>query len=145
MDRKEKYVFVQCNTIEDCNVITLPVPLELKSDWTVALCEMKYMLKKKYKHTDVIVMCDMVTESPVGNILLPILRKISIGGQDLEVTAANMIVSHTFDRLYHMPVTKDFISEIKLYLKHEDDLKSTFNIKYLSCTLVFQEKSYISA
>ena len=102
--------------------IDLPQTLRLEGKWECALMEIHF--SKENLHEDLLIMTDIVENSYIKDIQLPVLR----------VVQRSTVVSNP----YYFPVSRDTVSHLQIYIRTDSMKVPSFDDKPLTCTLHFQ-------
>lgn len=96
--------------------------VHLKGEWEIALMEINY----EGPSTKLYIFSDLCSDSHVGNNYLPLLR----------------IVQHSssFKNPYFIPVPRDFVDRIRVYIRTEKGEIPSFVPSQLRCTLQVRQK-----
>lgn len=115
--------------------IELPRELELGEKWECALTEINFnnTFEISQKVQEIYVFCDVCEDSFIRNHQLPILRRISLGGDKK---------SYTFNFIfpYYINVSRNRIKRIRIYLTDDSMRKLSFLQGMCSCTLHLRKK-----
>jgi hypothetical protein len=103
--------------------VTLPKQIKLSEQWEIGLLEIDYAESVTDK---LVVFCDLCEHSYMRNGYLPLLR----------IVHAPM----TFPDPYFMSISRDYIGEIRLYIRTTDLKTPSFDINTLNCTLLLRAK-----
>jgi hypothetical protein len=113
--------------------VHLPERLFLKGKWDVALCELDYQGKVS---ADSVYICSGICESSVvGDIKLPVLRRISLKGKKKH---------YEFSHLFFIPVIHQEIPTINVFIRGEHGENMSVESGTVKCTLVFKRRTPFS-
>lgn len=120
-------IYVNNCSFDFTNNILYPFKLELHN-WEVALTEISWSPTNYQSETDLYVMSDIVDRSiQVGTFfpgILRIIRKPTI-----------------FSKLYYVPISREYINSIRIYVKLENNTKPETTITgNRRCTLHFRKR-----
>ena len=114
--------------------VELPQTLYLDGNWECAICELKYIPIREYNTLRFFYLCsDICEQSIAGKKIVPILRQC-VCYKDSE------IIDERFEHLFYLPVTRDQIRHLTIYLRDEFLNVIPNEIKTLRCTLHLRKK-----
>ncbi len=76
---------------------------------------------------------DFIESSMVGDLMLPILRRITLEVQD---DGKSAVIDELFNKMLWLPINRSPITEIRVYICDEQGNIPSFKSCHLSCTLV---------
>lgn len=116
---------------ESPSVTSFPSPLE-REGFMVKVVEMEGKINhsiNERKNSDLFLCCDFCEESYVGNVLMPVLRKIK---RDNEGNILNNLHQSIWVKIMRPTITR-----ISLFICDDKGQRLSFPNEQLKCTLVF--------
>lgn len=110
--------------------VALNKPLDLNGKWTCSLVEVNFTggFTEEYPE-DLIVMCDLVQDSVVHDVSLPVLRRILIPRNLTPKT------EFQFSNLLELPIKMTEPVNVRIYIRDDYLREPSFSENRLTCTL----------
>ena len=109
-------------------------PLDLPGDWSVSLCAFQYRKSESMKGTNVWIQSNLCRESIVGDISIPLLRRIPV-----QRVRNNVIVNEEFTQEHFIPIVHKNINYIHIWMYGDDYKKLQLGDTLVICTLHFKQ------
>ena len=107
--------------------------LNLPGKWSVSLSEFQYIKTEKLSGRNFWVLSNLCDESIVGDLSIPLLRRIPIK------KAKNGVgINHTFSTEHFIPIVHDNVDVIHIYIRGDDNKTLSLIDTGITCTLHFK-------
>jgi hypothetical protein len=113
--------------------IHLRKQLNLPGKWSVSLSEFQYVKTDKLTGKNFWVMSNLCDESIVGDISIPLLRRIPIKKAKNGVGINHAVINEHF-----IPIVHDNVDVIHIYIKGDDNRVLSLIETDITCTLHFK-------
>lgn len=130
LDSGDSTVFHSSNTPDDL-IVTLPKPYVIYNSWECAILVLNIDKRQEVSTARLYECCDIVGDSYVKNTMLPILRPITLEGGVNQTTYINP---------FYIKVSKQEISQIRIFIRNQDLSTLDSEVIFLNCTLCLRKK-----
>lgn len=130
IDSRDSTVFHPSNTPDDF-LVTLPKTYLIDDSWECAILELNIDMYDDVSTAKLYVCCYIIGDSYVKNTMLPILRAITLKRGINQITYTNP---------FYMTVSKQEISQIRIFIRNKDLSVLHYQVNFFNCTLCLRKK-----
>ena len=118
-----------------CETQSFKLPKILRlGGYGCAVLEMKASIEPHLNLADLFLCSNFTKELILGDVCVPVLRQIPLS-PDISLNRA--ICNEKFKKMVWIPVTRDNVDEVQLYICNRQGVVPSFQSLHLSCTLLF--------